>query len=79
MDDISQVQDQLGEGFRWHRPEFAILQRPIIMEKKIVVVMRECKNGEGIKEIGKGAKAPYKTLGFITIVEGCWDKARRKS
>lgn len=41
--------------------------------------MRERENGEGIKEIGKGAKAPYKTLGFITIVEGCRDKARRES
>jgi len=49
------------------------------VEKKIVLVRREYKNSEGIKEIGKGTKAPYKTLGFITIVEGCRDKARRES
>lgn len=46
------------------------------VEKKIVLETRE---REGMKEIGKGAKAPYKTLGFITIVEGCRDKARRES
>lgn len=40
--------------------------------------MGERENGKGIKEIEKGAKAPYKTLGFITIVEGCRDKARRE-
>lgn len=66
----------IGEEFHGHRPEIVTVQRSIIVEKKIVLVTRERENGEGLKEIGKGAKAPYKTLGFITIVEGCRDKAR---
>lgn len=24
----------IGEGFRWHQPEFVILQRPIIVRRK---------------------------------------------
>jgi len=40
--------------------------------------VRKRRNGEG-REIGKGTKAPYRTLGFITIVEGCRDKARWES
>lgn len=67
----------IGEEVYGHRPEIVTVQRSIIVEKKIVLVTRERENGEGLKEIGKGAKAPYKTLGFITIVEGCRDKAAR--
>jgi len=36
----------ISEGFQWHRPEFVILQRPIIVEKKIVLVTREYENDE---------------------------------
>lgn len=49
----------IDKEFQGHRPEFVTSQLSCV-EKKIVLVTRERRaNGKGIKEIGKGAKAPY--------------------
>lgn len=79
--DISRVQGRLV--LYWRRvpviPEFVTIQRSITVrvKKKIVVATIGCENGEK-KKIGKGENSEHKTLGFITIVEGCRDKVRRK-
>lgn len=78
--DISRVQGQLV--LYWQRvpviPEFVTTQRSITVrvKKKIVVVTTECENGEKKKNRKRGENSEHKTLGFITIVEGCRDKVR---